>query len=216
MRRFVLIPATCLFLLCGTAAAASFDCARAASRLEKLICANPELSAQDETLNAAYRNALGRAADKAMLRRAQRNWLYSLDAGCADSLCVQDAFSERIRLLGSLAGSNVPGTNWTGHFVRYWKGREDTDSASITVLPLENGHLHLTGEALWLGPDGYEGQVATGQMTGYATVQPDGTALFESEYCKARLRLRDDALEVSGESGCGGIRVTFNGDYRRQ
>ena len=37
--------------------AASFDCAKASTKVEELVCADAALSAQDETLAAVYRQA---------------------------------------------------------------------------------------------------------------------------------------------------------------
>jgi uncharacterized protein len=42
------------WLVCLTAQAASFDCAKAQSKVEHLICDNPEISKLDEELNAAH------------------------------------------------------------------------------------------------------------------------------------------------------------------
>jgi uncharacterized protein len=54
--RLVLLTATCAAGV--PAAAASFDCASAAARIEKLICADAELSRLDDMLAADYRQAL--------------------------------------------------------------------------------------------------------------------------------------------------------------
>lgn len=218
MKRSTLIAAACLALAGGSACAASFDCARATSAMEKLVCSDAGLSKLDETLNAAYRSALGRTPDKEALRHAQRTWLSSYEvSGCRDAGCLRDAFSRRIEVLRALAGADRPGAAWTGHYVRYWKGREDKHAASITILGLENNRLHLAGTAVWLGPNADSGQVNTGEMTGHAAIRPDGSALFDdTDGCTALLHLRANTLAVEKESGCGGHNVTFDGEYRRR
>src|SRR5215472_14292419 len=46
----------------GTSQAASFDCAKAQTKVEKLICSNPTLSKADDALAAAYKKAMAAAA----------------------------------------------------------------------------------------------------------------------------------------------------------
>ena len=59
------------------AAAASFDCAKARTKVENLICKDPQLSRQDEDLAKAYGEALkawdGRIA--AYVKMSQRGWM---------------------------------------------------------------------------------------------------------------------------------------------
>jgi uncharacterized protein len=62
-----------------TSFAAGFDCAKAASQVERAICANQELSALDGDLAAAYTEALGVVEDPSKLRTDQRTWLVKRD-----------------------------------------------------------------------------------------------------------------------------------------
>lgn len=76
-----------LFLL-GTAQAASFDCAKAKSEVEKLICSNDELSKLDESLNEAYLQTLNRTDIKQQIiesgsvREAKSGAQYLPNASC--------------------------------------------------------------------------------------------------------------------------------------
>lgn len=58
-------------------AASSFDCAKAASVMEKAICADPALSDMDRKLDLSYRAALARLSPpaQAQVRDGQRQWL---------------------------------------------------------------------------------------------------------------------------------------------
>ncbi|MEO8672997.1 MAG: lysozyme inhibitor LprI family protein [Tahibacter sp.] len=91
-------------LLCGLinhgAGAASFDCSKAATPTEHLICAEPALSRQDEQLADAYRAALKRAADPRVLRAKQLEWLKVQRDACGDSTCVMRVSAARISALG--------------------------------------------------------------------------------------------------------------------
>jgi uncharacterized protein len=66
------------------ASAASFDCAKASTAQEKLICGRPDLSALDEQVAAAYAALLGQLGDpaKTAVRDSQRAWVKHRQATC--------------------------------------------------------------------------------------------------------------------------------------
>lgn len=57
------------------ASAASFDCKKAKTSFEKLVCSDIELSRLDEELAVTYKNALAASTDKNAQRNVQRAWL---------------------------------------------------------------------------------------------------------------------------------------------
>jgi uncharacterized protein len=59
----------------GTSRAASFDCAKARSKVEKAICSDPELGKLDEELAVAYKRALAAHPLPSYVRVRQREWL---------------------------------------------------------------------------------------------------------------------------------------------
>lgn len=67
------------------AAAASFDCAKAATPFEHAICDNPELSAADDRLAKTYQTAIGGLSETALaaMRSDQRAWLDFARRACA-------------------------------------------------------------------------------------------------------------------------------------
>src|SRR5579862_2482842 len=74
MRRGVLAILS-LVLWPLTAEAASFDCAKAATEIEKTICHDPSLSKADEALATAFAEARAASLDPQALRRSQQDWL---------------------------------------------------------------------------------------------------------------------------------------------
>lgn len=76
--------------------AASFPCAKAATPVEKLICADTALSSLDEKLAASYRQALEKThGDKEPLREGQRLWLAERNR-CADVPCLKTEYDVRL------------------------------------------------------------------------------------------------------------------------
>lgn len=82
------------FALGGKAEAQSFDCGRASTRVERMICGDEALKARDQGLADDYRLTLDVAADPDALVRSQRAWLRSRD-GCPDARCVAQAYVDR-------------------------------------------------------------------------------------------------------------------------
>ena len=110
----ILIPIILIIALCGLlstqAAAASFDCKKAASWLEKTVCANPELSKLDEEMAKAYHDALASLSPEGQkeTKQYQKQWLKALSPCKArrkvkyfdnSAECLKVAYARRIREL---------------------------------------------------------------------------------------------------------------------
>ncbi|NEX21759.1 DUF3298 domain-containing protein [Thiorhodococcus mannitoliphagus] len=100
-------------LLIGAAPApqaASFDCGKAATWVEKAICRDAGLSALDETMAERFRTAQESAADPTAMLTEQRAWLKRRNA-CRNTTCLHERYEARIQSLkASLAGTSDPST----------------------------------------------------------------------------------------------------------
>jgi len=94
-----------LVLLLSSAQAASFDCAKAAARVEKLICGDAELSKLDEELNTAYKAALQDEISAKSIRLVQKQWLRDRNR-CADADCLKRSYKSRLTKLSPAASAN--------------------------------------------------------------------------------------------------------------
>ncbi|GLQ57099.1 DUF3298 domain-containing protein [Devosia nitrariae] len=111
MRIVFAILAVFALALPHTAAAASFDCAKAATVMEETICDVPDLSKADEVLDVAYATAIGGLSKSAVneMRQGQRDWLDFAGYVCIkeapdDTLeergtCLLDLYNQRISTL---------------------------------------------------------------------------------------------------------------------
>ena len=86
---------------------ASFACEKATTKVERLICADPQLSDMDSELDRSYRKA--RESEKLVnnkdkLREQQIIWLHDIRDRCLDPKCVRAVYEQRISQL------NVPQT----------------------------------------------------------------------------------------------------------
>ncbi len=71
---FLLLPSLSL--------AASFDCTKASTPTEKLICNNDGLSHMDELMQMLYSRALKQTGEKELLKNMQLEWLMERDQAC--------------------------------------------------------------------------------------------------------------------------------------
>jgi uncharacterized protein len=87
----------------AAAAAASFPCEKAQSRIEKAICADAEVSTLDEHLGRYYQAARAALRESVQcLAGDQRQWLSSVRNKCADAGCLRKVYLERLGELDAL------------------------------------------------------------------------------------------------------------------
>lgn len=86
----------------GGAAAASFDCRKAARPIEHTICNDPTLNALDSQLQAAYLGAIDRSNHPQAVTDNQRGWIRQRDA-CADAKCMTAAYERQIARLSKIS-----------------------------------------------------------------------------------------------------------------
>lgn len=113
-----ILPIAIISLLCAhQSIAASFDCAKATTRTEKMICSNLEISRADEQLATAYKLAMGKTADKASLKQQQKQWLKSRDS-ISDAAKLLQSYNQRITELeaGKAAATTVGKVNPVGTY----------------------------------------------------------------------------------------------------
>ena len=92
-------------LMCAAApvAAQSFDCAKAQTRVEKLVCSDRGVADLDEYLGRYYAAArAGNARAASCLQADQNEWLKSKREPCTDASCLKSAYLNRLAELDPL------------------------------------------------------------------------------------------------------------------
>lgn len=72
--------------------AASFDCAKAGTKIEKMICASPALNKLDSDLASSYKEAVGKDAS---IKQEQQAWMKERNK-CPTEACLEESYKERI------------------------------------------------------------------------------------------------------------------------
>jgi len=82
--------------------AASFDCAKAGTKVEKLICSNEKISQLDEEMAVTFKEAVKR--EPQTIKEQQRNWI-KVRNSCNGENCVLEAYQNRISELNEFVRS---------------------------------------------------------------------------------------------------------------
>ena len=205
---------TMLFsLVAFEAYAASFDCNKARTRVEKAICSNQQLSDLDELLALSYKKALANTRNKRSLRRAQRSWVKRKRNRCRSNRCIKKAYRSRISKLKKSVAKYSKYNSISGKYKRNEKRRSNT-SADLTILKLKNGRVRVTGDAVWEG-NVATGLVSLGDLDGSFPLKRN-KLYYNKDGCRLTIAFLKNALIISNDnSACGGMNVTFNGKYRK-
>ncbi len=86
----------------------SFDCSRAGTEIERLICGSAGLSQLDRRLHSVYVQYREVSGDPAEARRQQVNWLRERRDLCQDVDCLTYEYHSRIDYLASMASLMAP------------------------------------------------------------------------------------------------------------
>jgi uncharacterized protein YecT (DUF1311 family) len=89
-----------LLMWSATFQAVGFDCKKAKTKTEQMICDESSpisfLKTQDDELDIAYQWALMRVSDKQKLVKEQRHWLKDIRNACPDKHCLAKAYFSRL------------------------------------------------------------------------------------------------------------------------
>ena len=103
MKRIVMVAALIGAASPVAASAQSFDCARAQSAIERMICADAGLRELDEHLGRYYAAARAAVANGAScVQDDQTQWLKTTRAACRDAACLERVYLARLAELDPL------------------------------------------------------------------------------------------------------------------
>ena len=110
------------------ASAASFDCTKASTKIEKFICSDGELSKLDDELASLYASVRSQNQD---IVSQQRKWLREKRGTCETVDCLKLVYRERIASLRNRDQCLVPEQALVGNWKRVENGFFEEMSFSI-------------------------------------------------------------------------------------
>lgn len=202
-----------LVLMSTTNLAASFDCKKAATLVEKAICANPKLSQLDQALGKAYTQALSRTSDKAKLQAEQKDWLAKVRNPCRTEHCIQEVY--QIRLAELTADLQAIQSTIFGEYQRYYQGKPDEHTATLKITAADKHKVKITGDSIWIG-NATNGNVNLGSIEGEFPISNNKLYYHDEYACKFTIVFKANGLDVKNDNNrCGGLNVSFNGFYKK-
>ena len=119
MKRLIIL--TVLLCLAGNVYGAGFDCTKASTTVEHLVCNDAELSKMDDALVSAYTRIISQASDREAVKTAQKEWLKRRDA-CKDAACLKKVYTSRLTVLTSKVSTTKNTSTFVGEYKRYLHG----------------------------------------------------------------------------------------------
>lgn len=202
-------------MIAPAAAGPSFDCAKAATAVEKTVCSdeNAELALRDAALARLY-GALKEHGGHDKVLGGQSAWLGSRDACGSDAKCLIKRYDERLAVLAREAGDE---NGVTGSYS--YRLSADTDDGSAFVVREADGGLSGAISTV-SGPTYHTCEVTfeAANAIGDAWVWDDPAASGGAEdFCRILLRPGQDTLRIdsgSCQTYCG-ARGFFDETYKR-
>ncbi len=136
---------------------ASFNCSKAHSKIEKMICTDAELSAMDSELLPIYQQARKATNNSKAFRDNGRAALRWRTESCKDKACLVRWYNNRKAELLKIAQSNIVNTNTHGCV---------TDNKEITLT----GRLK---EGTYVGPPNFESIENGDKLMSYYYLETD-------------------------------------------
>ncbi|MEE7464815.1 hypothetical protein MFUR16E_28285 [Methylobacterium fujisawaense] len=189
------IGASAALAIPGTGAeAASFDCAKAASGMERLVCGDAALGARDEILARLYAAAL-RAGKREAVETRQRSWLRKAHA-CQAGDCLATAYDARNAELQRSKGGATVGTD-------FFSEESNGSHGTLNVLGPIHGFASVSLSSTSVGSGGAEtGDVYAAGTDAFLDLR-NGPATFADGPCRLTFeRLDADRWKVSRAGTC--------------
>lgn len=130
---FIHLQFLLLVILTGSIDAASFNCAKAKSVVEKLICSQQSLSALDDTLNRVYTLYQSAILWNDTAKQEQASWCKNVRDTCKSSATLERSMNNRISFFKSRL-SEFEKTHGKLSGVALWRWRKSDDGTMAPWL----------------------------------------------------------------------------------
>ncbi|HHF7346030.1 TPA: lysozyme inhibitor LprI family protein [Legionella feeleii] len=212
MRRFVAVSGPLFLSVISISYAASYDCQKAGSAIEKMICNDQELSIKDSYLGLLY-NQIANTASSSQLTKSQKQWLKERDL-CQSPSCLAKTYDQRINALHAMLPASQPiqkqiatGTWLADYSNQYGQSvleitAVDSKGFSYSIMANNGGNTgELANKAFFMGSD---------------ALTIDKNEEGGNPPCQLLFQFVNNKLVVTQNAGCtyyAGNGVFFSGNY---
>jgi hypothetical protein len=104
-----------------------------------------------------------------------------------------------------------------------YAGRYESENARIEIIPIPKNNYTLVqddeyailGNAIWEGPNADQGQVHEGTIEGVDIINNNHFDFYPYDNCHVSIIFNDRGLTAEDNDACGGVNVSFTGDYKK-
>jgi uncharacterized protein len=198
-----LILVTTLGVLTPWAQATTFDCKKALSFVEKVICSDSRLTSMDNQLGRLYKDALATSSDSEGLKAEQKVWLSSRNQ-CKDSDCIMKAYTDRISALSAMTAQAK-----AGDFTGTYKMKDDGAAGEALIQQTGNDLIKFYINATY--------RMNTGELSGEIPLIGNSATYIDKEFdCTTSFAFASGSLGLTQNGSCGmGLNVSAGGTYKR-
>lgn len=203
-----IVVACALLSLIANAHPAGFDCKKAATTIEKSICADSHLSALDYLLTQYYQQATGISTHPQPIKDSQKKWLADTRNQCLDIACLKNAYFGRLTILKTAILSSLE---------RHadFSGSYESSHGEILVQQLPGNKIKF--DLFVTGP--YDknklSSPKSNQVEGEALLVGNTASYNEDEDCGIIFSFSPHKASVL-EYGCWEYAATSTGIYKRK
>lgn len=203
--RVLILTAALTVIGGGSSFAASFDCGKASTLVEKAICSDERLSNLDNELGRAYKTALQNSTAPADLKTEQKNWIAQRNR-CTDMTCLASAYQTRLAALSAPQQAVPAGATVSGTY--------KAPGGELLVAQESVSTIKFSLSAIY--------KMNTGEVEGVAILNGNHAVFAsndEGDYggCKIDFTFTEGAVKVKQDGICGmGFNVNGTGNYKRQ
>lgn len=229
MRIFAAAIAGLLFSL-GAAHAASFNCIKSKTRIEKIICADQELSRLDDELASTYKRARQAPTDwEPIGAEGQKTWLNERNR-CFDSACLIKMYREQIHFWDGLAQIALAEPPIAGIYqhpgwcvTNFGRGISDADKWGVCdkgpVNTLQISAIDSREYAVWFEFTGFASTPSYCRFAGIFSRTKDVLELsepYKALACKMKIHILkdrfvfEDAERTCHQDFCDGTNQSIN------
>lgn len=193
----LIISAATLF---SSVYAASFDCKKASTYVEKSICSNEVTSKLDEDLASKYKDALAISKNPDGLKAEQKSWLKMVRNKCKTVKCIDDVTNERI---SELSKNSLPTLALASK-----DGKYESEDGDLEITTSE-GDTYF--KLLVVSSKGN-----TGEVEGTIKIE-NNEATYENKEqdCMLQFKFEEKDVSITQDGSCEmGQGVTATGVYK--
>ncbi len=197
-KKFLLIIST--VTLFSSVYAASFDCKKASTFVEKSICSSEVTSKLDEDLASKYKDTLATSKNPDGLKAEQKSWLKMVRNKCKTVECINDATKERI---AELSKNSLPASALASK-----DGKYQSEDGDLEITTSE-GDTHF--KLLVVNSKGN-----TGEAEGAIEIKNNvATYKNKEQDCTLKFEFAEKEVSITQDGSCEmGLGVTATGLYK--